>query len=238
MINSAQVLDLVNSGLTQVSTSIPAIVLRYNSTKQVIDVELAVKRPYNDDTSLDEPIRLFNVPVLFPQGSNWVMAGPLIKGDAVVLHFPMFDCDNWFNGDKNRVYEANSKYYHDIDGAFATIGAFTYNSPTRDSRFRDKFHIVQGDNYLTMESGKVVIESTSGASKITMQGGQVTVEASHVQVNANTSISGNLDVTGTITAPNMTATTSLSVDGQHMENHTHTEQCDGNETSGPNNNGV
>lgn len=211
----AAVQDLINASLAQVSTMIPAVVLKYDESRQTVDVELAIKTPYYGDTSSDNPVRLLKVPVQFPQGSNWVIAGPLRKGDAVTLHFPQYDCDNWFNGDKNRVYEAGSKYYHDIDGAFAVPGAFTYNSPTRDTRFRDRFHIRQGNNYLTMRNSEVVLECSSGASKITMAGGQVTVEATHVQVNADVGINGDLDVSGSISAP------SIKADGGELSGHSH-----------------
>lgn len=207
--------DLINASLAQVNTSIPAVVLEYNSTAQTVNVEIAIKRPYYGPNYDQNPTRLLEVPVIFPQGSNWVMAGPLTKGDAVNLHFPQFDCDNWFNGNRNQVYEASTKYYHDIDGAFATPGAFTYNSPTRDSRFKDKFHIVQGDNYLTMENGKVVIESASGGARITMVNGVVTVDTAEVN------LTGNLTVAGKINAPTIIADSSLVVDKIEVGTHIH-----------------
>lgn len=222
--DTAALLELISRKIDNISTSIPALVTKYNSAKQVVDVEIVVKRPYsgsnNDPT--DQPIRLGDVPVIFPQGSDWVIAGPLKKGDAVNLHFSMFDCDNWMVGDKKRIYQAGSRYYHDLNSAFATPGAFTYSSPTRDSRFKDKFHIVQGGNYVTLEEGKVVIECQGGQSRITLEGGTVTIDATHTQVNSpTTTMDGDLTVTGVINSPSIVADTNLAVSGITMQTHVH-----------------
>lgn len=140
----------VESILSQVYTMVPAIVIRYDRVNQTIDAELAVKQPYKNGSE-EQPTKVYSIPVVFPQGDDWVIASTLKAGDAVLVHFSMYNMENWLAGNKSKVYDAGGTLMHDLNSGFATPGAFSYDSPTRDNRFRDKFHIVKAHNYLTMD---------------------------------------------------------------------------------------
>lgn len=228
--NSGSVLiDMMAARQGHLYTMVPARIVSYDSTSQTCAVELSVRRPYQREVSTDI-VSVLDVPVAFYYGHDWVIASTLKQGDAVLLVCPMYDIENWLNGDRDKIYDASGYQFHNLDGAFAFPVAFTFNKPTRDSRFKDMFHIVQGNNYITMGSGGVTVES--GGTKVEIfNGGNVDVTAPTINLKGNTTITGTLDVSGTITAPTVNATTmsanSMSVAGKELSNHTHNYTDDG-----------
>jgi len=130
-------------------TMLPARVVSYDAEAQTCAVEVSVRRSYAMEATQDIT-KMRDVPVGFYYGHDWVIASTLKKGDAVLLIFPMMDIENWLTGDRDKIYDSTPQY-HNLDGAFALPIAFTYNKPTRDNRFKDKLHIVQGSNYITMD---------------------------------------------------------------------------------------
>lgn len=226
------IIDMITSRQGNMYTMIPARVVSYNSETQTCAVELSVKRPYQRDIST-EVVSVLDVPVAFYYGDDWVIASTLKQGDAVLLICPMYDIENWLNGDKDKIYDASGYQFHNLDGAFAFPVAFTFNSPTRDPRFKDLFHIVKGSNYITMGDGGVTIES--GGTKVEVfNGGNVDVTAPTINLKGNATVSGNLNVTGnidsggTVSAPTVSAASSMSVGGKEMSGHTHNYTDDGN----------
>ena len=119
----------IESLLMGLYTTIPAIVTNYNSTKQTVDVTVAVETPtyYGDNIA---PHSLKNIPVIFPSASKWVMAGPISVGDAVVLLVPHYGTEEYLQGRKNQIGKPNTVNRHDINDAVAIVGMFTRNKTT------------------------------------------------------------------------------------------------------------
>lgn len=193
----------VESVLMMTYTNIPAIVQSHDTTAQTLTVKVAVETPtyYGDNIA---PCTLEDVPIIFPSGANWVMAGVLERGDSVMLIIPHYGIDEYLQGDKGSVGKPLTVRRHDLNEAVAIPGMMTFKSPTRKLALKDKFHIAQGDNnHITFDdSGGIVI--TSGASVVTVNDSGVNITA------PTTTVTGNLVVTGT-----------ASVGGIPMGTHTH-----------------
>ena len=235
MINAgSQIVEMFTNRQGSIYTMLPARVVKYDSDTQLCDVEVSVRRHYAKGPSRNIT-KLKDVPVGFYYGHDWVIAATLSKGDAVLLIFPMMNIDNWLTGDRDKIYDAGGYQFHNLDGAFAIPVAFTHNKPTRDSRFKDKFHIVKGSNFITM--GEEGVNITAGSSNILVHSsGAVDVNAPTINLNGNVNISGNLVTSGTTTSAGALTAPSASVGGKQLHNHTHNYTDDGaTKTTTPNN---
>lgn len=177
----------IESVLMMTYTSIPAIVLSFDSTRQVAKVKVATDTPTYYGDNIDAAI-LEDVPVMFPQGSDWVIAGTLEAGDAVLLVVPHYGIEEYLQGPKGKEGKPQSVRRHDLNEAVALPGMFTFNEPTRKLALKDTFHIAQGkDNHITFDDTNG-ITITSGTNIIQMN-------ASGITITGNVNIVGNLSAT-------------------------------------------
>tara|TARA_R110002072_G_scaffold48683_4_gene133044 strand:+ start:290 stop:1021 length:732 start_codon:yes stop_codon:yes gene_type:complete len=229
---------IVNSVLEDTKTSIPAIVKSYNSTAQTVNVVVAVETPSHADNV--PPARLEDVPVLFPQGSDWVIAGPLKEGDAVMLVVAHSPIREYLKNPKSRIGRPISVRNHDLNDCIAITGMMTYPNPTRDTRFKDYLHVVQGPNYIVFKGDQgVEIEANSGASKIVMDGeGNITItnsgkttitSANNMEIDSDLTVTGNINCNQTVTA-----STDCVGGGKSLKGHKHTTIKVGDPTTAPN----
>lgn len=232
MFNRYSIADLIRSTIrnynTELYTNIPAIVLSYDIDAQTISCAVAVETPMFGDNVA--PHALYDVPVLFPQGSDWFMGGPLRVGDAVLIHCTHYGIEEYLNGAKHEFGKAEIPIYHDIQECVATPGMFTYQQPTRFEALKNVFHIAQGGNYISMDNftgmkleSPVEVEIKTGFGKVSVKNnlisidtvaGNITVSASGVAVSAAaitltgaTEVQGALTVTGAVIAESTIAAT-------------------------------
>lgn len=210
----ASILELITSNQAGIYTSIPARVIAWRAAKQVVDVEIVIKRPFITGSS-DEAIKVLDVPVMFMQGGSWTIGGEMKVGDIVLLIFPMFNIDTWLTGDVTKTYKPSGFQLHNLDGAFALCGGLNYNRPTLDQRFLKKFHIVKGNNYIVMDETSIEIEANNGACRIEMlsdgtmnitTNATTNITSSHTNINNSTTIDGDLQVNGDISNTGDTTT--------------------------------
>lgn len=217
--------DNIEAVLMGSYTNIPAIVESFNTTTQLVDVKVATEVPTYIGKNIP-PHRLIGVPLIFPQGSDWVIAGPIAKGDAVWLSIPHHGIQEYLDGFKDKVGLPVRVRRHDISQAVAFPGMFTYNGPTRKTALKDKFHIGQDQNYTSMDSDEGIrhystktvhvqaIETViikCGASTITLNpDGTVIVDST------TATFTGDVQVDGTLTA-----TTDVIGGGKSLKSHTH-----------------
>lgn len=76
----------VRDGLNHVHKAMPAIVDAYDATTQTCTVHVAVKQPLPDGTYQEFPA-LSGIKVGHLRGGGFIVATPLVKGDAVLLIF-------------------------------------------------------------------------------------------------------------------------------------------------------
>lgn len=228
----------VSSMLKQLHTSVPAIVTKYDSVRQTVDVTVAIKTPLGFGEVIDPPT-ILEVPVIFPSGSDWVMAGPLVAGDAVLLQITMYSLDEYLNGSKGNIATPVSARTHELDDCFAIAGVTTYSEPTRKTTLKDKFHIAQGNdaanNFITMDlTDGVQIQSdtqvnvTVGSTVLNVAPSGVTITG-NLTVNGATTINGATQANGTVTSTGLiTGVGVASTTGTTLDLHTHNYTDNGN----------
>lgn len=198
-----QIIDgLIDDKVNEIPTSIPAIVNSYNPVTQTAEVTLAVKRPLEVGTLL-QPTILYDVPIVFPSGSGWVIGAPLAKGDGVLLFFPMYDMSNYLVGDSTLPAEALGQSFHTTANCYAIAGTFTYNSPkvSQNAEHNKKLHIVS-DIGVVINTGGATVDVATDAVTITIGGMTMNVS------------SAGINITGG----------DIIADGKSLKTHTHTYQ--------------
>lgn len=232
------IVDLVRSEvkdiLLDVYTSIPAIVESFDSTAQTANVQVATKTPTLTGENKPNP-RIRDVPVVFPAGSDWVIAGPLQAGDSVVLVVPHYGTYDYVSGKKNKVADPKLSTRYDLNDAVAIPGMITEIDKTRKETHKEVFHIAQGDdNVITMAEGTgVTLASGTNTVAVTSDNGlSINAGSSVITVNPD----GTITITGTtvnVNATNIglngatTVTGGLTVDGIPFGTHTHSYTDDG-----------
>lgn len=228
----------VTAMLRQLHTSLPAIVTKYDSTRQTVDVIIAISTPVGFGEVLPPPT-ITEVPVIFPSGSDWVMAGPVKAGDAVLLNMCMYSLDEYLNGLKGKVATPVSMRAHELDDCFAIVGVTTYSEPTRKNTLKDKFHIAQGNdaanNFITMDLPEGIkiqsdkaVDVKVGSTVFNVSPAGVTITG-NLTVNGATTINGATQANGGVTSTG----TILGVDvrttlGTGLNTHTHAYTDNGN----------
>lgn len=235
---SDEIRSHISSMLKQLHTSVPAIVNKYDSTKQTVDVTVAIETPISFDEKITPPT-ILEVPVIFPSGSDWVMAGPLKAGDAVLLQVTMYSLDEYLNGPKGRVATPVSARTHELDDCYAIAGVTTYKEPTRKQSLKDKFHIAQGNdvanNFITMDLPEGVkiqsdkaVNVTVGSTILNVDPAGVTITG-NLTVNGATTINGATQANGTVTSTGLiTGVGVASTTGTTLDLHTHAYTDNGN----------
>jgi hypothetical protein len=89
----------ITAALGQVHTSLPGVVVAYDRTTQKAQVKPVVRARYRDPNSgaivhYELPI-IPSVPVIFPSGTGWSIAGDLTPGDPVALVVSERSTDEW-----------------------------------------------------------------------------------------------------------------------------------------------
>lgn len=195
----------VESILMMTYTSIPAIVKSHNTEKQTLTVQVATETPtyFGDNIA---PVELDDVPVMFPQGSDWVIAGKLEEGDAVLLVVPHYGVEEYLQGPKGKPGRPESVRRHDLNEAVALPGMFTFNEPTRKLALKDTFHIAQGENnHITFdETGGITLTSGSSVVNISDTGVSITGSLTVNGIPFGTHTHSYLDDDGTTVTPKVT----------------------------------
>lgn len=210
--------------VSQVYTTIPAIVKSFDSTKQTITAQVAVNTPTYFGSYIPAGT-YYNIPVVYQSGQDWVMYGPLQDGDAVVLLIPHQGIEDYLSGPRDKVADPARVERFEINDAVAISGMFTRSNPTRKEAYKDIMHIAQGDNVIAFDSEEGITIDTGSAQVVlnNATGTTITVGSSIITINpsgaigitGNVTITGNLIVTGSVTsATNITG-------GIPMLAHTH-----------------
>lgn len=185
------VAEYANAATNKIRTSIPAYVIRFDPELQVVDVEIAVKRPVKDGI-LNIPNTLLNVPLIYPAGTGWVIAAPLQPGDGVWLMYTAFDCTNYQLGEPNIVHDAEGRNFHGGETPFAIPGVTSLPFPriSQNPEYQEKVHIVS-DIDVIMVTGEGNVETLCGPETVTVTIGGTQVLTVH---------SGGIHIEGDVTA--------------------------------------
>lgn len=112
-----------NITMFKTHVALPAIVQSFNSSKQTVDVQPAIREkmidPDNKIYYQQYPL-LINVPIVFPQAGGYSITFPISRGDECIVIFSDLAIDNWWEsgGIQNPVEQRR----HDLSDGIAIFG--------------------------------------------------------------------------------------------------------------------
>ncbi|ACG60381.1 gp59 putative baseplate protein [Iodobacter phage PhiPLPE] len=211
--------------MKDVCTSIPGHILAFTAGGQIAQVQIGIMRvDVNGQTFAPPP--LIEVPVYFAGGSKFMIEHQLDPGDEGIVLFSQRCIDGWFN--TGGVGENPIGRFHDYADAMFLPGMRS-----------------QPNAIKSFANNGIRMRDASGSSYIWLKNdGTGEIKVSTLKIIGDVEHTGSQKTSGTIEAPNvkattkaespiMSATTSLTVAGKEMGNHTH-----GGVQTGPNNTGV
>lgn len=125
-----EVLDKWRRGvLKELRVALPASVQRYDSDKQVVDVQPLIRelleQPDGSTESADLPV-ICNVPVIFPGAGGYHITFPIQKGDTVLIVFADRSIDGW--QDQGGTGDPTDARRHHLSDAIAIPGLHPNNA--------------------------------------------------------------------------------------------------------------
>ena len=223
----------IETRLKDLHTSMPAIIVSFNTVTQLATVQPAIKRIFktNDGeiellTPSSLPI-LINVPVQFPRGGGFSLTFPVTKNDECLLVFAERSIDNWHK--LGGVQNPGAKRFHSLSDATAFVGI---------SSLVNKIPNYDPTNVqLKKDDGSVELTLLTNGTMGLKANTKVTVDAPDIKLDGDVEITGTLNVAGIATfLSNIIAQAAVVVTGALTQggtdigkNHAHTQ---GNDSGG------
>lgn len=137
----AEILEkMIERKLSDAHFSLPAEVVKYDSTKQMASVQPLLKQRTVDSIDNNLPV-INNVPVFMPRASGFFIHIPIKKGDKVTLFFSDYSIDGWLQ-DGNKSLDTDVRN-HSLNDAFAVPMINYWSSPISGCN-ADDFVITNG----------------------------------------------------------------------------------------------
>ena len=170
--------EIINDELRLTHTAIPAIVQTFNVDQKIVDVIPAIKRQYEDCEIVQLPL-IKDVPIAYPQASNFALAFPLEKDDPVLLVFSERSIEQWKN--RGGILDPGDVRKHDMSDAIAYPGINKLSTGLKPEagKVKIQYHngIISIDN-----SSEIRVENDQGNMELDNTGkwsfndGDVTIE--------------------------------------------------------------
>lgn len=199
---------------------------------QTATIKISFNRNFETSGALGEQIvneDLVDVPVHVPFGGGWSMTFPIKPGDTCMLLFSQVGYDHWFFNDKDEAgtFAEEPMYWTErtfsLQDGFAIVGFNTLlrsieNYSETDSQWRN----VEADQIISLNEDKSI--SIDSPVSVTINAPEVNVNTDTANINASAlvaidspsvTMSGTLDVSGNITAPD------VIVNSKPVDGHTH-----------------
>lgn len=166
-------------------------IVSFDKTKQTANVRILHKQKddyYYINSKLIEYPLLQEVPCVVMGGGTSYISHPISAGDQCVLLFSDYMIDYWQNTGEARQSDIDRR--HDISDAIAIVGLKAL--PKAIQAYSDYLDLHYSDN------SSIIIGST------------IEVNNQTINLNGDTKVTGNEQVTGTITAPTINATSAAN----------------------------
>jgi hypothetical protein len=185
----------IQTQLKDVHTMLPGQIIKFDPATQLADIQPLLKRKVGDKL-INLPV-LASVPVRFLKSKAFTITFPLVAGDEVSLYFIERSIDNWLT--EGGIQSPNDTRKFDLSDAYAVPVLYSQKEILAD-----------------FDPANLEIRNTANDTKITFKpSGEVVITAT------KTTVTGNLDVLGTITAPTIQAASSLTIAGTEVKAHVH-----------------
>lgn len=208
-------------------TSIPCIVVAVKDdfTEQLVDVQPSINilRP---DGEVKEQAVIYSVPVIMPATSTSAVTMPINVGDTVMCMFSQKAIEVWQESDGKPSTPNNHARFHKKD-AIAIVGLFPKRNAINNPNKRTNPHSTK-DLVIAHNIGKaneVEIRFKPNGDMIVNTPAKVEVNCNTAEVTANSSITVDCPTTTWTGDINLTGTLTASVDvlggGKSLKNHQH-----------------
>lgn len=202
--------ESIENKIVNLHTFLPASVLSFDSEKQLVKIQLGVKRIKKDGTVFAVP-PLWEVPVGIMRGGGWIITFPITVGDQGAAFFSEREISQWMiAGDKEPQIPLQIRKHDYTDAYFLPALASSANRIGNYSTTALEIRSLDNLTKQTFNSDSVVTK----VGAVTM-----TVDNTGLHVNGG-KISSNIDVTGGLT--------NIS-----LVNHEHISGAEGAPTSPP-----
>jgi hypothetical protein len=112
--------------LNYVHTNIPGIIINFDASEKLADVQPSIKTKVLDGRVLDMP-KIVRVPIIFNRSQDFSDTFPLKKGDGVLIFFSERALERWVDNGHNSEPGVSRKF--DLTDAVAIPGLFATNMP-------------------------------------------------------------------------------------------------------------
>jgi len=131
-----EVLDaVIESGSAVVRVSMPGMIVKWDESKQMVDVKPLLKRAFydeEDNRQVESLAIITNVPVIFPGGGGFRLTFPIhasnTDGDICELTFSDSSLDKWLSG-KGQEVDPGIDHTHNISDAVAHVALKPFGAP-------------------------------------------------------------------------------------------------------------
>jgi hypothetical protein len=185
-----EIKNTIGETLQNVHTAIPGKIAAYDPAKGEADILPFGKFKKPSGEYMDYP-QLHSVPILFPQscGQDFSITYPVNPGDGCLVLIQEQTLDVW----RGAGASSDNDLRFDLSNAVAIVGLFASPPPSAVE--------AQGNNAMIIKkSGHRIVIDPAG----------VTITAPTTAINGNLNVSGDVDITGTLTLA-----------GINMNTHTH-----------------
>jgi len=159
----------IDSAFKNLHTCLPAVVTRFDSTNQLIDCQVTLKRKLNNELVLLP--KLVNVPIRYPKSTTFSITFPIEVDDHVLLIFSERSIDTWL--EQGGIRDPFDVRKHSLSDAFA----FPMMYP-------------QTDTIPSFDATNLEIKTNSGNTKIILNASEgIKIETSQkVEVDATDNV--------------------------------------------------
>lgn len=204
---TVQIREIIDRAMSRLNTCMPGVILSFNSSTQLCTVQPSIQLKVLKDAKvsyIDLPV-IINVPIVIPfaSTSGYALTLPLQAGDSCLILFSQRAIDHWLANDGVQPPEPgiSSRHHHLTDALVfpAPISKpnvlANWNNEGIEIRNTDRsirIHVGVDSVELVAGTTQIIIDS-NGESTLTT-GTSLTIDCPSV------TLTGNLDVEGTVTA--------------------------------------
>lgn len=217
--------DAVNAAMVNLWTCLPCEVLEYDSDAVTVSVQPLIKIPVclpDGEIETVELPMLLDVPVMFLCAGGFTITHPIQKGDECLVNFADRNIDLWWqSGGIQNPFDTRK---HDLSDGFA------FFRPQSQAKKISGISTTDLEIRNDTNSCKIQIKPNGEVHFI----GAKSVFHHPVEMQQTLSVSGAASMQSTLAVTGKsTMQGGASIGGIEFGSHVHTEQGDGNNTSGP-----
>ena len=222
---------MIEQTLRELRVSMPARVVRYDASRQMVSVDVVQPEAMPDGEIVLQPV-IVEVPVSWPRAGGAHLTFPINQGDTGLIVFADRDIGAWVS--EGATGAPDSKRTHSLTDAVFVPGiqggGVSANANDVELQYR-------GSTIHIRQSGQVEVN----APTVVVSAGQTTINSATTN-NGNVTINGNLTVSGLTTTGGLTSqgtagggvasfTGDVVADGISLKGHTHTDSIGGTTTA-------